>query len=149
MRRIFIVLVICLCFISISCYVLREFQPPIAITPEESDYLSKVNTTPLIFRAPKDQAQEVWGRINGWIGKYSSMKIQTASDYVVETYNPTDFASPYGYSASRSPLGNEYEFTIRYSTSNPYYYKKQAELNAHVLAYYALTGEIIERFIGR
>lgn len=130
--------------LMVSCF----FQSPVATTPEETDYLSKINAMPLIFRVPKEQAEDAWGRIQSWISRYASMKIQTVSDYAIETYNPEQSAIDYGYRASRAPMGEETEFTITCFCGN-FLYGKQVKINAHILAYYALTGEIMEQFISR
>lgn len=121
----------------------RETIPP---TQEEVDYLNKVMSTSLSFKVPKSKADEVWGRIQSFIGKYASMKIQTATDFVFETYNPPKGERKFGYSAIRTPMGNQDEFEVR-CFSNTTLFIEQAERNAHILAYYALTGEINPKFI--
>jgi len=143
----FFVLAVIVC-LAAACAVYMD-QAPKATTPNESAYLEKAMSTPLTFTVLKDKAEEVWSRINVFISKYSSMKIQVANAYNVETFNPMDAIS-YGYSASKLQKGEEFEFTIACFTGGAFGgQKNRPAQNAHVLAYYALTGEIIERLIAR
>ena len=119
---------------------------PKPMSPEEQDYLNEIMATPLTFKVPKEQANDVWGRIQSWIGKYSSMKIQTATDFVIETYNPPGSEVKYGYSATKTPLGDEVEFEVKCFCGN-IFAGTQVERNAHILAYYALTGLVNPKFI--
>jgi len=143
-------------FLSIiSCatrYNLKIFQ----ISPEnqeEEDYLKEVWSTPLDFTVANKDSEIVWGKIQAFIAKYSSVKIQVATDYVVQTYN-TEYGQ-FGYYVSRNPDVDETTFSIRCITEpepedpwdGGFDYSKQAELNAHILAYYALTNEIMTKFI--
>jgi hypothetical protein len=34
-------------------------------------------------------AETVWGRIQSFISKYSSMRIQISTEYTISTYNPS------------------------------------------------------------
>jgi len=54
-----------------------------------------------------------WERTQFWIAKHSPMKIQTATDVLVTTYNPTG-NNAYGFTATREPLaGGQYRITIK------------------------------------
>jgi hypothetical protein len=124
-------------------------QAPKATAPNESAYLEKATSMPLNFTVPKEKAEEVWSRINVFISKYSSMKIQVATAYNVETFNLPDCIH-YGYSASKLQKGDGFEFTVVCLDGCSFgSQKNRPAQNAHVLAYYALTGEIMERFIAR
>lgn len=121
--------------------------PPVATTPEEIDYLAKVEAQPLTFRIPAAQSNDAWGRIQSWIGRFSIyMKIKTVSDYVIETERPGFWTA---YSASRAPMGEQVEFTVRCWQNNHSVFDAQdyAKRNAQILAYYAVTGEVMEKFI--
>lgn len=74
------------------------------------------------------------------------MKIQTATDFVLETYNPPGTEVKFGYSAIKTPMGDEVEFEVRCTCGNMFA-GKQVSRNAHILAYYALTGEVNPKFI--
>jgi|ETN02SMinimDraft_2_1059926.scaffolds.fasta_scaffold86259_1 hypothetical protein len=53
-------------------------------TPEERAYVAKVNIVPLEFVIPASQSELAWGRAQSWIGRFSSMKLQTVSDYNIQ-----------------------------------------------------------------
>ena len=140
--------------VFMSTFAQEKSKEPI---PPQS-YVMRAKQTPLTFKVPKEKEEEVWGRIQSFIAKYSSMKIQVATDYVVETYNPLkiEINDPkwpgvnFGYGAVKTPMGDEIEFEVKYSVSDSSgYYKLIAGYNAHFLAHYALTGEIEEETIWR
>jgi len=132
---------------------LKIYQIP-PETPEEEEYLQNVWETPIDFNISNKSELITWGRIQSWIGKYSTLKIQVATDFVVQTYGAE--YGQFGYHATRTPDVTETRFSIRCLTipkpekefwSVDYDYSKQADLNAHILAYFALTGEVNPRFI--
>jgi len=136
-----IVILLILGFLALSCAMTSE-----PLTPEEEVYVRKINDMPLTFTIAKENSEDAWSRVQGFINKYSSMKIQTASDYTIETYNPTGVN--FGYRASRMNIGDEVEFTVSCYCGNMFM-GKQANQNAHVLALFALTSDINPRFIYR
>jgi hypothetical protein len=107
---------------------------------DDSGFMSKMDKAPLVFSVPKDKSDEVWKRINFFISEYSMTKIQVATDILVETNIPGKM-SEFGYSASRTAKGDTVEFKVK--CSGPAGSEKLADRNAHVLAYYAATGETI------
>jgi len=121
--------------------------PNIQTTPREQAYLQRALRTPLQFKVEKEKDDIVWGRINSWISRFSSMKVQVANDYMIQTYNPVGFLIPkFGYTASRIPMGDKTGFEIRCSYSGQFS-ENTANQNAHILAHYALTGEVIPKLI--
>lgn len=121
-------------------------------TPEEKTYLESVWKTPLELKVTNEEAEVTWGRIQSFIGKYSTVKIQVATDYVIQTYNVE--YEQFGYYVTKTPDVSDTTFSIRCVTEptppslwEGYDYSKQAELNAHILAFYALTGELMTKFI--
>jgi hypothetical protein len=141
MQKVLILAVIV--FLAAACII----PPPVATTPEEVDYLAKVNAQPLTFRVLAAQSNDVWGRIQSWISRFSIFrKIKTVSDYVIETELATPMSGT-AYSAQRAPMGEQVEFTIRGWDSFDTFSQANATLKAHILAYYAATGELIARFI--
>jgi hypothetical protein len=89
-----------LCIFSFCCASAR-------LSEEEITYLERAWGTPLVFTAPKEEAEEIWGRIQSFIGRYSSTKIRIVTDYVIETYEPIGFFD-YGYHAVRTPKGDDF-----------------------------------------
>jgi hypothetical protein len=128
-------------------------EPPKAANDEDAAYLERATQTPLTFMVEVSKGDETWSRVNSFIAKYSSMKIQTASDYIIETYNPTE--GKFGYSANRATKEDRAEFTVNCAPGpgiigikfDIMHGDKIAEQNAHLLAFYALTGEIRESLV--
>jgi hypothetical protein len=117
-------------------------------THEESiDYGILLNE-PLTFSVPTtDQAAQAWGRIQAFVEKYSSMKIQIATNNVIETDQPPD-AWHFAYRAQKEFLGAETKIWVECHTT---YLggSRRADLNSHVLAYYARTGELKIKFLAQ
>lgn len=60
-----------------------------------------------------------WQRAQFWIAKHSTMKVQSVSDVLVQTYNPTGSASAYGFTATREPLPDgKYRIVLQAVCSN-------------------------------
>lgn len=80
-----------------------------------------------------------WGRANFYVSKHSDWKIQTANDYMIDTYNPS--GSGYGFTITKEPKENGFFYTVRcksgYSYNIGYEDAKKKEKKA---AYYILTG---------
>lgn len=119
------------------------------LTPDQKLYTEQMMAFPLEFEMSKTAAVDVWGRAQSFIGKYSSMKLQTATDFIIQTYNPGEYEVSYGYYVTKTPLGEKVQFTVVCNTGNMYR-AQSATANAHILAYYMATGklpypEMIER----
>ena len=106
---------------------------------EEQTYLAKAMPFPLEFTIPKGEADEAWGRAQSFIGRYSSMKLQIATDFIIQTYNPGSL-SGFGYYVTKTPMGDNVQITVQGLTD---IYLASANQNAHILAYYIKTGELI------
>jgi len=52
----------------------------------------------------------------------------------------------YGYRSTQTPSGEEMEIAVACLFGNAYP-REQANKNAHLLAYYAQTGELIAKFV--
>lgn len=100
---------------------------------------------PLRFRVAKSQGADAWGRAQGFVAKYAGMKVQTVSDYILETYNSHD--GLFAYSVSRSPVGDEYEFTVDCLCKGGT--ERAVTRNAHLLALYIDTGELRSDYVYR
>lgn len=111
-----------------------------AKTPAEQEYLDAAMIHPTTFTIPKSASGDAWGRAQSWIGKYSSMKIQTVSDYVIETYNPTKNELDYGYSVTKTPTTDSVEIEVKCASGNMFD-GASAVQNAHLLAYFVDTGK--------
>jgi hypothetical protein len=111
------------------------------LTPDEQAFLDKANAFPLEFTVQNEDAEMAWGRAQSFIGRFSSMKLQTATDYVIQTYNPSSSGVAYGYHVTKTPLGKSTQFNVTCNTGN-LFAMGDALSNAHILAYYMSTGEL-------
>lgn len=68
------------------------------------------------------------------------MKIQTVSDYVIATYNPTQNELKYGYSITKTPGSDSVEIDVKCQSGNMFD-GSSAVQNAHLLAYFISTGK--------
>jgi hypothetical protein len=130
-----LILVFCILFGTWSALLSQEKIDP--------TYIDKVMKYPLTFSAPKEVADEAWGRINSFILKYSDAKIQVASNFIIQTQEPR-LASEFAYQASRIPHGDNVEFSVICWAPA---LAKMAEINSHTLAYYAATGEADQVYV--
>jgi len=118
------------------------------LTPEEQMYLEKAKAFPLEFTIPKSQADEAWGRAQSFIGRFSSMKLQTVTDFVIQTYNPISPNVDFGYYVTKTPMGDKVQITVQCNVGN-IFSGADANTNAHILAYYIKTGELVPRLIAK
>jgi len=131
MKKIFVLsTVICSLFIS-SMFSQEKY---------DSGFMAKMDKAPLVFSVPNDKSDEVWKRINFFITEFSMIKIKVATEFIIETNNPGTMGE-FAYSASRTTKGDSVEFKVKCIA--PAGSEKLADRNAHVLAYYAATGESI------
>ena len=79
-------------------------------------YVDQAKTQPLEFLVPKDSAADVWGRAQSFIGRFSDMKLQIVTDYVIQTYNPQGLT--FGYSVTKAPSGGSSQFNVQCFTGN-------------------------------
>lgn len=107
---------------------------------------------------PRELAPDSWARAQLFINKYASMKIQVATEVVVETYNPTE-AGKFAYSASKTPSGENVLIEIRCTSSSKLGYtqygpihasaeymakrKEDCATNEVIAAHYIATGELV------
>lgn len=107
-----------------------------------AEALAQLYAEPFVVTVPKDQSADAWGRAQTFVAQYSSMKLQTVTDYVIQTFNPPR-AGMYGYTITRTPgaTADTLAVTGMYWPSLIYRrYRDQAELNARVAARYIRTG---------
>ena len=123
-------------------------EPRLVYSPasaEEQAYFNKATATPLRFTASRERNAEVWERIRVFIIRYSPVEVRTPDEFSIVTFVP-QWSEDFSYSASRMRRGNMVEFTVscihgRFGVDAP------AQQNAHVLAHYALTGELNGKFV--
>ena len=69
------------------------------------------------------------------------MKIQIATDFVLQTYNPGNNDVSFGYSIVKSPMDDSLEYTVECNTGNIFAIN-EAQNNAHILAWYIKYNEL-------
>jgi hypothetical protein len=131
-----------------ACY---KTVTSVQLTPEQRYYVDRAMKQPLEFSLPKEQSEEAWARIQSFISQYASMKIQTATDYILETYNPhSEMVPAYAYQANRTPAGDQVNFIVKCFTDAALGVgKRECERNAHLLAHYAVSSELKPELIIR
>jgi len=118
------------------------------ISPEIQAYDMRVLNQPTMFTIPTEQAEEAWARAQQFIATLSSYRIQTATDYVIQTYMTDSTWPQFGYSVTRTISGNGTTFVVKGYCSNRFS-TDRSQYNAHALAHYMVTGELIEQRINR
>jgi hypothetical protein len=113
----------------------------VQLTPEEKAYLKRVQSTPLRVSVHLDEDQQAWGRAQTFVAKYSPFRIQTATDFVLQTYHISDRVS-WSYSITRSPGKSDVIFEVACTPTNSFLSGDYASRNAHILAHYIKTGEL-------
>lgn len=112
------------------------------LSPEEQAFLDKADQTPLSFSILMENGEEAWSRANGFIASHSNMRITTANDYTIQTFNPSASSGvKYGYSATRVKNGDKWDFTVNCACNNIFMGKSTVR-NAHIFALYVMTGEL-------
>lgn len=122
------------------------------LSEAQKSYLAKAMAQPLEFDSDKSKSDEIWGRATEFVANHSSMKIQIATDFLIETYNPTSTETyggtemAYGYKVSRRPIGSKVHISVTCVSTFHAMYLKELEAtrdrNAHILAYFLVTGEL-------
>ncbi len=119
-------------------------------SPGETAYLDRAMQTSLTFVIPEEKGDEAWTRIKEFVGEHSSMKILSVTDTSLETVRPAKDGE-FGYTASRAAGQGSHTITVAcvcppgVSAES----EKAREKNAHILARYAMTGEIMPRLIAK
>ncbi|MFI5201253.1 MAG: hypothetical protein ACHQNE_02570 [Candidatus Kapaibacterium sp.] len=120
--------------------------PQQQLTKDQQAYLNRAMAHPIAFKLAKSDAEDAWGRANLYLAQNSSMKMQTASDLLLDTFNPTAIGQ-FGYSITRASIKDSVFFNVQCNgfhgenswLSPP---EKDENKNSHILALYIATGEI-------
>jgi hypothetical protein len=139
---------IVLCILALGC---GSTAPLVGTAEDEKQYLRDVDKTGLAVTVSAADLAVAWSRAASFISKYSTMKIQTSTDFVIETYNPEmsrDALDPwYGYKVVKTPLGDGKTkidvLCTRFGTAS----EDRSLRNARILSFYIETGRLMERFV--
>jgi hypothetical protein len=123
---------------SKSYYLLTNDPDTVWVTDGDvlslDDYAFSLQLTK--FRLPKDQDPGAWARATQYIVNHSDMKVQTASDNLIQTYNPIDGAK-IGFTITRVPMGDYVEYDVVCMSPNMFVDRVG---HARRLAYFMVTG---------
>lgn len=89
---------------------------------------------------PKEKAETAWARAVVFVNKNSGMKMQTQSDYVIQTYTPFGNTTRYGYTVTKEPDNDKVKFKVEVSSNGLYDYDKIDMLEKQCI-YYMMYGE--------
>lgn len=124
-----------------------------SLTPEEKVYVSKVLKTEAQFEVGKEKAEEMWSRGFKFVQANSTVRIQSASDYHLQTYNPAilqNETGAIGYNLYKQIDGDKVKISIQCVYSSGIWFKYTESVcknNEKVLSHYMQTGEIMQKFV--
>jgi hypothetical protein len=119
--------------------------PRQAQSAEEQAYLDAAKAQPTTFSVSSTESSGAWERAVKWLEEHATMSIKSKSETMIATLDPpttgtTHSRNEYGYTVTRQPAGSSYTVTVTCVGNDPSI-KPQAEQNAHLLAYFILTGK--------
>jgi hypothetical protein len=90
-----------------NCAYLKPLYAPFGepATEEQKTALSKTLFSSSEVECDSSDCDEKWGRAQFWVSKHSRVKIQIATDVILETYNSTDHPY-YSINVTKEPLGS-------------------------------------------
>ena len=104
-------------------------------TPEE------LLAQPLDITVPTEKVSIYWGRAQTWIHRNAHMKIQTATDYVIETYTPLK-SGQWGYSVTRTDQEDETSI-LNFNAFGVNVTQIDTDVNAKALSWFVKHGKQI------
>ena len=127
------------------------------LSADEQASLSQAMSGQLNFVVPREHAIDSWDRAQDFLDRYSTMKLHSATDSLLTSYeqpvtDPNQIQSAsavrFGYSVTRSRDVDGVRYVVQCTPSNPSG-AKDADQNAHLAAYYIRTGTICDRCVVR
>ena len=130
---------------ALSCAALQ-------LSADEQASLNLAMSTPLTFTVPRDRSLQTWDRAHEFVDRYNSMTLRSVTDSVIVTYDsPTSQQVPapveagssirFGYTVSRTSRVDGIQIAVTCTPSSKLG-EKDADQNAHIAAYYIMTGSI-------
>lgn len=119
---------------------------PTAKSPDETAYLQEISGEAVEFDLTKEEAEDAWSRAQMFISRHASMKMQTTTDNLLETYTPEPNAMTpsYGYRVTKAVMSGKAHFLVECFNGNAYTPGTLAAMparNAKMLARFIRTGE--------
>ena len=107
------------------------------LSETEKTFIYKIQNQSTEFNYPEEQDELYWGRAGSFVAQYSSMKIQTANDFVIETYNPYSLFD-FGWKIVKTPVDKDSnKIQINNITTHD-----SKSLREKICAWYIRTGEL-------
>jgi len=135
----------------IGCVISCASTAVLDLTGEEQASMNLAMAMPLSFSVPRDRAMETWDRAQTFLDRYSTMKLRASTEFTMQTYDPprpyqppgTEVAEPirFGYGFSRTAIDDSIRMDVRCITNRDIA-AADADKNAHIAAYFVLTGRI-------
>jgi hypothetical protein len=111
----------------------------VAMTPEEQAALEHDASRPILCRAGNDCAEK-WSRAVQWVTQNSDYKLQTASEFEIQTMGPLPNSPSPAYTVTKTAIGNgRYEINFSGGCDNifaciPSVLQSKARFTNYVLA---------------
>ena len=120
------------------------------LNEKESQYFDTVLSKETSFIIENTKTKEVMSRGYDFLNRFSGMKIQSNSDFHVETYSPYSTENgTIGYAIRRVLNGDKSKFSVECSNraTNFKYTSSVCRMNEKILVHYMMTGELNEKFV--
>ncbi len=109
--------------------------------PDQAGYLREMRSAPTTFRIARALDQTAWKRARSFVTRFSSMKVKSTTDSVLQTYHPPSNETRFGYIVTRRPVRGGVTFTVE-CLRRDRWEKKTCRENAGIAAAYIRTGEL-------
>lgn len=104
------------------------------------DAAEPLRNEPLSFKVARADADDAWGRAQVFVSKHSTMRIATATEFIIETYAPTNGI---GWIIRRSPAGADMAFEVATVADPPGILHEHGRVLGIVGAHYIRTGKTV------
>jgi hypothetical protein len=103
--------------------------------------LAPARETPAFATCDSTTCREQWERAQVWIALHSKWKVQTATDVMIETYNPTQYDPSYGFSVLKAPVGGgRYHIGLALKCGNAFGCSPSVQQVRTAFVHYVITG---------
>ncbi len=112
------------------------------ISDKGKEALAPANNIGDSLKCEQAQCSEYWERAQLWLAKHSQMKIQTATNVMIQTYNPINSDVIYGFSVIKEPVGNSaYSIQMTMACGNAFGCNPEPIYVRNAFYYYVKNGQ--------
>jgi hypothetical protein len=137
-------------------------SPPVAETPEQVSYMSRVESAPLQLTVSTADLDAAIDRTVDWLVEYHHLGVTEADRSAFKeltrandagvisspmTYRVQDVGS-HGYTVTFAILGDSVKVEVLHAHEGGFALGKAVARNAHILAHYIKTGELMPELVG-